>query len=403
MSSGASVDGGPACVHNVGEEIEPLDPAIDNSIHSTREDVPLAPQSHYASLPERFTWETGSYIKTWSQARRAQSRHLRNEVEGARRQGWTRTPRQQYSRVLNTDRRCQRDYDDLHTVLVSLRIQPVRSGQWLPPITMMDAVYQALRRRAMDRLRRQLSDMEWEFVAVIAGTDHFATPHYHLYLWVDGEVTPQDFSGMVDAFVEDCRFAPDDGTGNRIEDGAVTVEGPDDRTLATDNAARRDLNEKRGAPTAGAVYVASQIPNMADADQATAAQLEHGAVADAFEHTTVSFSQGCWTPADGAVTIDNSISSPRVDSSPSETDVATPTATSPASTDSNGTPPTVARGPPVSRESRPSAEKAVSLSRMPKPPRGAATHSHLSRTMKLDNTETGHFTVVCSRVSLFRV
>lgn len=390
-SEAVAVDGPPACVCHVEEETEPLDPAIDNSIHSTRGDTPLAPQGHYASLPDRFTWDTGSYIKTWSQARRAQYRHLCNEVDGARRQGWTRTPRQQYGRVVNTDRICQRDYDDLHTVLLSLRIRPVRSGQWLPPVTMMNAVYQALRSRAMDRLRRQLSGKEWEYVAVIAGTEHFATPHYHLYTWVDGEVKPQDFGGVVDAFVEDCEFAPDDGTGNRIEDGAVTVEGPATRTLATDNAVRRDLNEERGAPTAGAVYVASQIPNMAQADQATDAQLEHGAVADAIEHTAVSFSHGCWTPADGEVTIDNSICSPRADSFPSETDADTP----PASTGPSVTPmPTVAREPPVSRESHPTAEKAVSLSSMPKLPRGPATLSHLTRTMQLDNdTETEQLSI----------
>ena len=335
--------------HGTGET-EPLDPSLDHSIHSTRGHTPFAPQGHYSKLDDRFTWETGSYVKTLAQARRAQRRDLLGEFEAARRNGWTLNARQRYNRVMSTDRMCQRDYDDLHTVLISLRISPTQGDFWLPHVTMMEAVYQALRRRAMGQLRRDLDSTteDWEYVAVIAGTEHFATPHYHLYMWVDGQVEADDFEGVVDDFVEDCEYAPDNGRGNRIEDGAVTVRGPDTQGFATEKV-RQDLLKERGPATKGAVYVATQIPNLTHPDMATDAQLEHGAAADAFGHTAVSFSQGCWTPEDGEIStsIDHSIHSPRTsetktsdtpDPTSDETDDA-PTPTLP-DRDTTGTPAT---------------------------------------------------------------
>ena len=317
--------------HTEGRETEPLDPALDKPIHSTRGDTPFAPQGYFSELDDRFVWETGSYVKTLAQARRAQRRDLLGEFEAARRNGWKLNARQWYDRVMNTGRMCHRDYENPHTVMISLRISPTQGDHWIPHVTMMEEVYQALRRRAMDRLRRQLSDHDWEYVAVIAGTDHFATPHYHLYLWIDGHVERDDFAGVVEAFVEDCKYAPSDGEGNRVDDGAVTVQGPDEQQWATDEV-RQDMLEERGPVTEGAVYVASQIPNITHPDKATDAQLEHGATADAFDHTAVSFSQGCHRrDRDGKVSIDNSIHSPRTHPS-SDTPTSPETETSPEPT-----------------------------------------------------------------------
>lgn len=291
---------------------EPLDPPLDGTpdytILSTRDQVPIAPQHHYEDLPDRFKVEEESRPMTWAEAREEQRYHLLGERTSAVRNGWMPNPNQQYRRIVNTCRMCQREYDNLHTVMLSLRLSPT-SNHWRPPVTMFDMVFDAWRNGASDRLRRLLNKKadRWEYVAVIAGTDPFASPHYHIYLWVDGTVRPSDFEHVVDAYVKDCAFAPDDGASHDIEGKAVTVRGPDDQEYATDHAVRDDLNAERGVPTKGAVYVAGQIPNLVeyephtDEDGTVKARidplrhvLDHGVTADGSTHTAVSFSHGCW-------------------------------------------------------------------------------------------------------------
>jgi hypothetical protein len=291
---------------------EPLDPPLDGTqdypILSTRDSVPIVPQGHYDKLRDRFKVEDESRPMTWAEAREKQLHHLIGARNSALQNGWTPNPNRQYRRIVNTCRMCQQEYDDLHTVMLSLRLSPT-TNHWLPPGIMFDAVWDAWRKRAKDRLRRFLDKNagRWEYVEVIAGTDYFASPHYHIYVWVDGAVKPSDFEHVVDAYVADCPFAPDDGTGHDIEGRAVIVRGPDDQEYATDHAVRDDLNAEHGVPTKGAVYVAGQIPNLVEYDQYTDDDgkvkaridpprhvLDHGVTADASTHTAVSFSQGCW-------------------------------------------------------------------------------------------------------------
>jgi len=299
---------------------EPLDPPVnrtqDYTILSTRNSVLIAPQRYYTDLQNRFKVEEESRPMTWAEAREEQRYHLHGQRTSAVRNGWTPNPNRQYRRIVNTCRMCQQEYDNLHTVMLSLRLSPI-SNHWRHPVTMFDTVWDAWHNRAYDKFRRLLNKKgdQWEYVAVIAGTEPYASPHYHIYAWVDGAVKPNDFEHVVDTYVEDCAFAPDDGAGHDIKGRAVTVRGPSDQEYATDDVIRDDLNAERGAATKGAVYVATQIPNLVeyepytDKDGTVKARinapthvLDHGVTADASSHSAVSFSQGCWNKGrDGKV------------------------------------------------------------------------------------------------------
>jgi hypothetical protein len=104
-----------------------------------------------------------------------------------------------------------------------------------------------------------------------------------VHLWIDGSVESDDFAHVVEGYTERCEYAPDSGKGN--EPGQViTVYSPDNRQLADESD---HPHNERGNPTTGAVYVAHQIPNLPTAEDATEAELIHGAICDVFKSAAV--------------------------------------------------------------------------------------------------------------------
>jgi len=53
----------------------------------------------------------------------------------------------------------------------------------------------------MGALRYRLREYDWEYARVVAGTDEFATPHIHIYLWVDGQPAFEELEPVVEKFV----------------------------------------------------------------------------------------------------------------------------------------------------------------------------------------------------------
>ncbi|WP_223174717.1 hypothetical protein [Natrinema hispanicum] len=309
-----------SCVHSIGndstavlgdKETEPLDPDTDYSDVSA-ENTPLSSQSLLKALPDALADSGETRPLNLAEAADAYRTELRESEDSQYYCDRKKRADRHYHKLLQTDRFKIAEYSNPHTVMLSLRVDPVMDGVRIPPVNLFEAVKDSWQ-KIQERLRYQLSyklGLDYEYAAIVAGTDHWATPHLHIYLWIDGEVDKSAFHPAVDAFVEDCKYAPDDGTGNEINN-AVTIRGPQEQEFATDDV-NKDLLEQRGAATTGAHYVASQIPHISHPEEASESELLHGATTVAAQSKAVHFSTGCWsegdgeTPREGSVTMDYS-------------------------------------------------------------------------------------------------
>lgn len=298
-------EGSRACVYP--NKNEPLEPEIDDEqrqpVRSAFWETSLIEPGTYSAIPDRF--REGKRIQTREEIAQAQQRELRGRIASAESNGYPRNSKKKYRRILETDRSCQSAFSNLHTVMLSLRQSPRSSGKWIPPLSLIAELSETVRSYVIPALRRAIPH-DFEYAVVLAGTDTYATPHAHVYLWVDGAVSSGDLSHVVEGYTERCRYAPDSGEGN-APGKAITVHSPDERERTTETT--HEHNE-RGNPTTGAVYVASQIPNIINPEEATEAELSHGAVTDTFDKSTVWLSQGnhSWSYGEREPTVDGSSS-----------------------------------------------------------------------------------------------
>jgi len=198
-----------------------------------------------------------------------------------------------YRKVMQLDRYARREYeDDLTTVLLSFRVSPIIvdgvSRRWANPILLADVLL-AHRSEVLRRIRRIGRYVDGRrYCWVVTGTEKYATPHYHVYLWCDdgaNDIRSTDFTYARDAHIDGYQASIDH---HRIdpegENGTVTIrynpdvvdtetgttETMDDGTTLDFTAIRRAERESNDEPyheaTKGALYVGSQLPYLAGFD-----------------------------------------------------------------------------------------------------------------------------------------
>jgi hypothetical protein len=175
------------------------------------------------------------------------------------------------------DRQLLDAYENPTTALLSLRVSPSDRGR----LTLLNGLHKAmeptfdqLRYRLQEAPDAPLSSDEWEYFAVIAGTEERATPHLHILVYCDGNISRQRFAPAVKKFVEKCPFAPDDMRGNSPEGGAISLRGN-----GGDEIPRMDGEP---AESAGATYVLTQLPHLRDVDEMARDELLHSSTVDAW-------------------------------------------------------------------------------------------------------------------------
>lgn len=250
------------------DETEPLDPASDDSgtIHESRASTKLGAEDHRNMVPDIYLSDNGEYLKSWKQARRAYKRHRIGEFHSPMWNTLHRRSRQDYRRFLESDRQLQEEYQNFTTALISLRVPPRLETVYVPPLATLEALMDAWR-PVKAALQYRLRDYEYEYARLVAGTDGFATPHMHIYVWIDGRPTFEELEPVVEKFVDKCPLAPDDGRGNRASEGALTIQYEQEFT---------DRGE-----TTGISYVAQQLPHIGYVEQMDEPSLDWGAVAHA--------------------------------------------------------------------------------------------------------------------------
>lgn len=166
---------------------------------------------------------------------------------------------------------------DFTTVLLSLRVSPGERSR-LTLLTGMenaiDAFIDKLRYRLQNAPDAPLSADEWEYFAVVAGTAERATPHLHVFVYVEGDVSRSRFEPVVEKWVEKWAYAPDDMTGNSPEGETIVMRGKGD-----DSIPRMDDEPEESA---GATYVLSQLPHLEDVDDMARDELFHAVTLDAW-------------------------------------------------------------------------------------------------------------------------
>lgn len=261
-------DGVPDC-YALREPITTDADAVDKDRYLGDDNEPL---THFDAV--------GSYIR---------QRH--SEGTTAKRHGWKKGRRyyakQQYRRGMALDRQLLSEYENPTTVLLSLRMCPPDAGR----LTMLTALKKAadititqLRYRLQNAPDAPFNSNEWEYIAVFAGTEERATPHLHIYIWVEGDVSQGRFEPVVEKYVEACEFAPNDRMGNRPEDGAVRVRGNgNDHVPRVDDDALNptDCNYV-GQNSQGGVYILTQLPHLRAVNEMARDELLHSAIIDAW-------------------------------------------------------------------------------------------------------------------------
>jgi len=254
---------------------EPLDDSVEDCyrLHEPIADAPsIVGDYRYLEDGQPMTAfeAVGSYIK------RRHGENVSAEKHGFHKtRQWRR--KRQYALGKEMDRQLLDAYENPTTVLLSLRVSPGDRGR----LTLLNGLHEAidatieqLRYRLQEVPDAPLSSEEWEYFVVIAGTEERATPHLHILVYCDGDISRKRFAPVVEKFVAKCPFAPDDMRGNSPEGGAISLRGN-----GGDEIPRMDGEP---AESAGATYVLAQLPHLRDVDEMARDELLHASTVDAW-------------------------------------------------------------------------------------------------------------------------
>jgi hypothetical protein len=207
---------------------------------------------------------------TWKAAKERYDRHLagewNNEQYGNTFENRART---KYWKTLNNDRLLRLFYGDCHIAIISLRGSPSdEHGNPIPPLDFVEQLNEGAS-RAIDCLGTPLDGRRSAWCAVLAGTENYATAHWHILIWVQGTITIEDFAGVVNSH---ARNSPVASADNHSPEDAVIVARAKDMDLKPINLKDRE----NGLVSRPARYVATQIPHIAGAS-GKEFEIEHGA------------------------------------------------------------------------------------------------------------------------------
>jgi hypothetical protein len=262
--------------HASSLQSEPLDTSVEDC-YRLRE--PMA-DSNTAVNDERYLFEESPMTAFQGVGTYIQRRH--GENASAEKHGYYKTrhwrAKRQYARGKAMDRQLLDEFRFPSTILLSLRVSPGDKSRLALLERMKDAIDAAI-----DQLGYRLQHApdapfnadEWQYFAVVAGTDGRATPHLHIVVYCDGAVQQSWFEPVVEKFVEKCPDAPDSMRGNNPDEGAVRIRG----------LGHGDISRMDDAPSESAVatYVLGQLPHLQSVDDMALDQLLHSSTVDAWK------------------------------------------------------------------------------------------------------------------------
>jgi hypothetical protein len=213
-----------------------------------------------------------------------------------------------YGSLLGADRELRLQYDDLTTVLLSRRLSPISDEEWITPFEIDERLHGGRANVSVTRsLKYHLREFEYEYVGVTATTDSAATPHEHIYIWIDNPentITTSDFKAPIDLHIKHTEATLE----NHREGEAITVEHDpplvDAEPERVDHIKEKSVTADGGSllpNTQGAQYLASQLPHLSlagrfnNTDTIEQVQIDGGAIAWATPHKWLRSSKGIMT------------------------------------------------------------------------------------------------------------
>lgn len=177
--------------------------------------------------------------------------------------------RRRYARLRDGDAYLQAEMDGLTTVLISLRLSPVDpdSGLLLTPWQLSEDLFQNLG-SVMDAVRYTLGQkhgFRYEWARVISGTEGYATPHCHLYLYVqdpNDAVDHEMFRSAISKFVDRTPRASWN-SHDVTENKTIRIEHDSPRATETYGELGEVDSLRDIPPTTGCIYLGSQLPHFA--------------------------------------------------------------------------------------------------------------------------------------------
>lgn len=218
---------------------------------------------------------------------------------------YERNLRKTYPQILAADRSFRSEYD-LTTVMLTRRVSPKDdNGEFFSPLLLNKALLSStVRSKVMRKIRTHINSSDWEYVRVVAGTESAATPHEHIYLWIDDpddNVGFDEFIPALDAHLEYSPLANPEHHpyGKNRDTGAIRI--CHDPPLADNALTQRDEIDQ--ANTRGALYVATQLPHLFVGQARSGVQgtpkqtlIDTGAIAWASPNKWFTSSQGVSSP-----------------------------------------------------------------------------------------------------------
>lgn len=273
-------------------------PCRTSGKNSSRLQVPLSAESDTVEdLPTSLRADDGSALSWKDAADVIEGEYVgewANHAYASTKEG---RARRWYGRLLDTDRRLRREFDNPHIVFVSLRGSPCDElGRWFPPLDFLAKLNESTK-AVGERLRYALREFESEWCAVLAGSEDNAVPHWHYLAWVDGSVSPGDFAPLLDAHESMSPVAGEHDVREKIR--VTRVDGkevePVGCTKLPDGA--RELkpigkaDRERGLVSPVARYVGHQIPHINGAS-GRPFEIQHGATCWAYTGDVLRSSRG---------------------------------------------------------------------------------------------------------------
>lgn len=252
---------------------EPADPPITD--YRARDDLRLAPPTvDVGRIPDPLV--DGERALTVGEARDVYLKLERSQWQADGHTAKFERHKRYYWRLLEGDRWLQERYDgNLTTAMLTRRLSPLDSaGNWLTPWECDELLHGGTINRDIRRaVNYHLGGFEFEWAAVTSTTRTAATPHEHLYFWIDDpndEIETDHFSPALDKHIKHCVNAYQDDHSYRADgtDGAITLrhspplieENPDKLLDVIDGDTPARPN------TRGAQYLASQLSHLPVSD-----------------------------------------------------------------------------------------------------------------------------------------
>lgn len=177
-----------------------------------------------------------------------------------------------FARIMEADRLLQERFSGYQTtVMLTRRLSPLDSqDNWLTPWELCEMLLGGgISRSVRQAINYHLGSYDFEYVAVTSGTRKAATPHEHIYLWVDDPndtIEPEMLRAALERHTERCANAYEKDHAVRADGngGAITVRHETESyDKKPDNLKEILEGETPNYPnTRGAYYVASQLPHL---------------------------------------------------------------------------------------------------------------------------------------------